>query len=193
MYNNFKIKNDKSMDLCEMDDINIIQTSLNVNTSIDYINDSDNHRNKNEWKNYNRKKLENSKNKQKNILAVTFQATQEYSYTSLQMNTSLDVSNKLQNDNTIDAFPIKDINSINTKNDNFDNDDIIDDNYKTNNHEIQHQNTVIQNKMYDSERNGIVNNIIGLHTNSETHIIIKESSDYQRIKCNVEMDQNIKH
>ena len=186
MYNNLKIKNDKSIDLCEMNDINIIQTSLNVNTSIDYINDNNNYRNKNKWKNYNEKKHENSKSKQKDILAVSFETTQEY--TSLQMNTSLDVSNKLQNDNnTIDAFSIKDINSMNTRNNNFDNDDIIDDNDKTNIYEIQHQNTVIQKKICNSERNGIVNNIIGLR-NSEMGIIIKKSSD----KCNVGMDQNIK-
>ncbi|XP_043520146.1 putative uncharacterized protein DDB_G0277255 isoform X2 [Frieseomelitta varia] len=173
-----------------MDDINIIQTSLNVNTSIDYVNDSNNHKNKNRWKNYNGKKHENSKTKQKDILAVSFQTTQEYSCTSLQMNTSLDISNKLQNDNnTIDAFPIKDINSMNTRNDNFDNDNIIDDNYKTNNYEIQHQNTVIQKKMCDSEHNDIVNNIIDLYSNSEMCTIIKESSD----KCNVGMDQNTKH
>lgn len=177
------------LDLCEMDDINTMQTSLNVNTSIDYINDSNNRRNKNRWKNYNEEKYENSKSKQKDILA-NFETTQEYSCTSLQMNMSLDISNKLQNDNnTIDTFPIKDINSMNTRNNNFDDDDNIDDNYKTNNYEIEHQNTLIQKKMYDSESNGIVNNIIGLHSNSETRIMIKESID----KCNVEMDQNIKH
>ncbi|XP_050473935.1 uncharacterized protein LOC126865464 [Bombus huntii] len=175
-----KIKgSDKSIDLIEMDNINTVKMSLNVNTSIDCINDNNICGNKYRWENCEEEKYESSENKQTDMFVIGFETVQEnINTTSLQMYTSLDILNKVQNDNnTIDDFP------MNATRNNFDDE-------HSNIYKAQGQNNVILQNNHDSEYNGIVSNTIAVsHSNSEMSTIIKESTG----KCDIEIDQNMKY
>lgn len=175
-----KIKgSDKSIDLIEMDNINIMKTSLNVNTSVDCINDNNICGNKYRSENCKEEKFESSENKQTDMFVINFETMQKnINTTSLQMYTSLDILNKVQNDNnTIDDF------LMNATRNNFDDE-------HSNIYKAQRQNDVILQNNHDSEYNGIVSNTIAVsHSNSEMSTIIKESTG----KCDIEIDQNMKY
>lgn len=192
---NFKvIGNNKNINLVETDELNTMQTSLNVNTSIDQINDNNKYKNKSKQKDCENKK--SFENEQKDTHALNFKTTQDSVNTvctSLQMNTSLDTSKRLQkNNDTIDDINLikkqkSTFNLQNTKNNSFDV-------QKTNNYEIPYRNDAILQKIHNC---GNINNTIILHNSSckmshidsKTSIIIKESIDESKIETN----QNMKY
>lgn len=194
---NFKvIENNKNINLVETDELNTMQTSLNVNTSIDQINNNNKYKNKSKQKDSENKK--SFENEQKDTHALNFKATQDSMNTvctSLQMNTSLDTSKRLQKNNnaTDDINLIKKqkntYNLQNTKNNSFDM-------QKTNNYKIPHRNDVILQKIHNC---GNINNSIILHNSSckmshidsKTSIIIKESTDESKTETNQNMKYSI--
>lgn len=175
-----KIKgSDKSIDLIEMDNINTMKTSLNVNTSVDCINDNNICGKKYRWKTCEEEKYESSESKQTDMFVISFETMQEnINTTSLQMYTSLDILNKVQNDNnTIDDFP------MNATRNNFDDE-------HSNIYKAQRPNDVILQNNHDGQYNDIISNTIAVsHSNSEMSTIIKESTG----KCDIEIDQNMKY
>ncbi|XP_017756804.1 PREDICTED: putative histone-lysine N-methyltransferase 1 [Eufriesea mexicana] len=122
LQNNSKVKSvNKSTCLAEVENVNTNQTSLNVNTSVDQISINNKHRNKYKQKSCKEKKYRNSENKEKHIHAGSLKITQESINTvctSLQMNTSLNTSTRLQyNGNKIDVLKThnsKDNNIVNS-------------------------------------------------------------------------------
>lgn len=185
---NFKVIGNNNINLVETDESNTMQTSLNVNTSIDQIN--------NKYKN--KSKQKDFENEQKDTHALNFKTTQDSMNTictSLQMNTSLDTSKRLQkNNNATDDINLnkkqKNIYNLqNTKNNSFNM-------QKTNNYKIPYQNDIILQKIHNC---GNINNSIILHNSSckmshidsKTSIIIKESTDESKIETNQNMKYSI--
>lgn len=194
---NFKmIGNNKNINLVETDELNTMQTSLNVNTSIDQINDYNKYKNKYKQKDCENKK--NFENEQKDTYALNFETTQDSVNTvctSLQMNTSLDTSKKLQkNNNATD-----DINLIKKKKNTFNLQNIKNNSFnmqKTNNYKIPYQNDVILQKIHNC---GNINNTIILHNSSckishidsKTSIIIQESTNESKAETNQNMKYSV--
>ncbi|XP_076760539.1 microcephalin isoform X2 [Xylocopa sonorina] len=93
-YENSKIKwANKDTELVETDSINTVQTSLRVNMSVDLINENKSNRNK-----YKRENVD-CRSEEMQLVNSNIMESVDSTHTSLQMNTSLDTLNCLQNKN----------------------------------------------------------------------------------------------
>ncbi|KOC64335.1 Microcephalin [Habropoda laboriosa] len=199
--NNINCKLRLSGKSLETDSVNTVQTSLNVNTSVDVENQNNKSTNKYKWENHKKKKCASLENTLKGMHSIVLQTQESINTisTSLQMNTSLDISNQLQKSNIVD-FTMKDIslmgnekdifNSCNTENNNFND-------QKVKNCKMQQQDQIVLHKDHTSECSGIVNNTIILnnsccemsHVQTQTSVNVEKSTNTSESK----KDRNMKH